>query len=543
MDRAISVTRAVLSDVLDAAPDAFIGVDGRGRIVLVNTQAVALFGYAADELLGQPLEVLVPLAARGGHEALRERYQAAPTTRAMGVTADLAARRKDGTEFPTDISLSAIETEHGPLFMAAIRDSSERIEAQRERARLSAEAQHSRTLAQVSQSRRLESLGELAGGVAHDFNNLLGVILNYSAFVSETLAAVAPQLPDPHALDGARDDLKEVYTAAERAARLTRQLLAFARRQATQPETIDLNAVVREIEELLRRTISEHVRLHTQLATEPTVLSADRGQLEQILVNLAVNARDAMPGGGILTIDTDPFEVDEEYVERHPELSPGLHVRLRVSDTGIGMTPEVMARAFQPFFTTKPVGEGSGLGLATVYGIVTQAGGSIRLYSEPGVGTTVTILLPASDATPDAATGGDAAHPRGGGRILLVEDEAALREVTRRLLVRNGYEVLVAEDGAHAVQLAAEHPAAIDLLLTDVVMPRMGGKEVAERVAALRPGIGVLYMSGYAEPIITANGTLPPDVHLVPKPFSEPVLAQAVAGAMRGAPPPSLRPS
>jgi len=267
------------------------------------------------------------------------------------------------------------------------------------------------------------------------------------------------------------------------------------------------------------------------------VLTADRGQLEQILVNLAVNARDAMPRGGILTIDTDRFEVDEEYVERHAELTIGTHVRLRVSDTGIGMTPEVMARAFQPFFTTKAVGDGSGLGLATVYGIVAQSGGSIRLYSEPGVGTTVTILLPASDATPRVPDATAGARVAGGGTILLVEDEVALREVTRRLLARNGYHVLVADDGAHAVQLAGEHPSAIDLLLTDVVMPRMGGKEVAERVAALRPGIGVLYMSGYAEPIITANGTLPPDVHLIPKPFSEPILAQAVAGAIGAVPP------
>jgi len=235
MDRAISVTREVLSDILDAAPDALIGVDERGEIVLANAQAVVLFGYPRDELLGQPLEILVPLGVRSGHEALRSHYQAAPSTRPMGVNVDLAARRKDGSEFPTEISLSAIQTEHGPLFLAAVRDSTERIEGQRERARLSAEADQSRMLAQVSQSRRLESLGELAGGVAHDFNNLLGVILNYSAFVSERIAEVAPQLPDPNALDGARDDLKEVYAAAERAARLTRQLLAFARRQATQP--------------------------------------------------------------------------------------------------------------------------------------------------------------------------------------------------------------------------------------------------------------------------------------------------------------------
>lgn len=267
------------------------------------------------------------------------------------------------------------------------------------------------------------------------------------------------------------------------------------------------------------------------------MLEADRGQLEQILVNLAVNARDAMPGGGILTIDTDRFEVDAEYVERHPELKPGTHIRLRVSDTGVGMSPDVMARAFQPFFTTKPVGEGSGLGLATVYGIVTQAAGSIRLYSEPGTGTTVTILLPASEATP-ARVESVAGGPIGaGGTVLLVEDEVVLREVTRRLLVRNGYAVLVADDGDHALSLASEHPARIDLLLTDVVMPKMGGKEVAARVSALRPGIGVLYMSGYAEPILTANGTLPADVHLIPKPFSERVLADAVAGVLRGMPP------
>jgi CheY-like chemotaxis protein len=284
---------------------------------------------------------------------------------------------------------------------------------------------------------------------------------------------------------------------------------------------LDLTGVVLEMEELLRRTLGEHVVLRTALAPDLWPIMADYGQLEQVLVNLAVNARDAMPDGGTLTLETDNVAVDHAYASTRTNLQPGHYVRLRVSDTGIGMEREVVARAFEPFFTTKPKGQGTGLGLATIHGIVAQAGGHVQIYSEPGLGTTFTILLPTTDApVPEHADGTrDPIERSGGGEtVLVVEDEPAMLEVTRRILAENGYEVLVAGGGAEALELAERHAGAIDVLLTDVVMPGMLGKEVAERVAALRPGIRTLFMSGYAQPVIEVGRDI------IDKPFTEAAL-------------------
>jgi CheY-like chemotaxis protein len=292
---------------------------------------------------------------------------------------------------------------------------------------------------------------------------------------------------------------------------------------------LSVNDVIRDVERLLRRTLGEHIELITDLAGDLWAVLADPGQLEQVLVNLAVNARDVMPAGGTLALESQNVTVDEDYVVRRPAISPGRYVRLRVSDTGCGMAPHVLERAFEPFFTTKPKGEGSGLGLATVYGIVKQAGGDVEIYSEMGLGTTISILLPASDALviardepiqPVASTRGET--------VLVVEDEDAMRELTRRILARNGYRVIVADGGWGAIHAALKHAGSIDLLVTDVVMPQMLGREVAERVSAVRPHVRVLYMSGYARPILTSQGTLEPGVILVEKPFSEPQLLAKV---------------
>jgi PAS domain S-box-containing protein len=513
--------------LLQAAPDAIVGVGSDGRISLVNAQAERLFGYARDELIGQALEILVPETARDFHSEHRSTYFAHPVPRPMGAGMQLAARRKDGTTFPAEISLSAIETEEGLLVSAAIRDVTERIEEQAERERLRAQAERERLERQLHQSQRLESLGQLAGGVAHDFNNLLGVILNYASFVAQEIDNRANVRDvDWRAVSS---DVAEIQRAAERATRLTHQLLAFGRREVVQPVTLTVNDVIRDMERLLTRTLGEHVELVTSLASDPWLVMADPGQLEQVLVNLAVNARDAMPGGGRLVLESQNITVDDDYVARRPELAPGRHVRLRVSDTGAGMGKDVIDRAFEPFFTTKPKGEGTGLGLATVYGIVKQAGGDVEIYSEPGFGTTISVILPATgSASPLRPEPKSSRHQGGGETVLVVEDETAMRELTRRILAKSGYHVLLAACGSDALREAQQHDGPIDLLLTDVVMPQMLGREVAERMAALRPGIRILYVSGYAQPILGSTGTLEQGVTLLEKPFTEPLLLAKV---------------
>jgi PAS domain S-box-containing protein len=500
--------------LLDAAQDAIVGVRADGRIALVNAQAERLFGYGRDELIGKLVEVLIPDVARANHPDSHWSYLAVSTPRVTGDRAQLAGRRKDGSLFPADIFLSGIETEEGLLLSAAIRDVSERVEAQAERE----QAEHERHEHELHQSQRLESLGQLAGGVAHDFNNLLSVILNYASFVSEELAEPREPQRDWEAI---RRDVNEIQRAAERATRLTHQLLAFGRREVVQLEVLSLNDVVDGVERLLEPMLGEHVELITNLAAGLWMVMADPGQLEQVLVNLALNARDAMPDGGTLTLETENVTADEAYASRRPALAAGRYVRLRVTDTGSGMGRDVADHAFEPFFTTKPQGEGAGLGLATIYGVVKQAGGDIVLSSELGLGTTFSVLLPVTSTLaparePEAAVDG----PRGRETVLVVEDEAAISEVTRRILSRGGYEVIVATGASHAIELARAREGPLDLVVTDVIMPDMLGREVAARIEQIRPGISVLYMSGYAQPVLAAQGTLEPGITLVEKPAS-----------------------
>ena len=530
----VDTTAAAAADakfrgLLEAAPDAIVGVAPDGRIALVNAQAERLFGYGREDLIGEPVELLVPEAARAVHPGHRRTYFADPAPRPMGAGMQLAARRRDGTEFPAEISLSAVETEEGTLVSAAIRDVTERNEVQAVRERLKVESDRARVQAQVLQARRLESLGQLAGGVAHDFNNLLAVILNYAAFVAQEVDAEAAASAN-HRWRGVSRDIEQIRLAAERATDLTHQLLAFGRREVVHPAVIDLNGRVAATEQMLLRTLGEHIVLRAAAAAGLWSVLADPGQIDQVLVNLAVNARDAMPGGGALTIDTENIDVDEVYAAHDPGVVPGRHVRLRVSDTGVGMDKQTLDQVFEPFFTTKPKGQGTGLGLATVYGVVAQAGGHVKIYSEPGIGTTVSILLPAVDGEPaQPVPRSSTSDGRARGKtVLLVEDEDAMREVTRRILTRNGYQVLEAPLGPAAVTLAVEHRGEIDLLLTDVVMPKMLGKEVAQGVVGARPGIPVLYMSGYAQPVLASQGTLDEGVRLIEKPFTEAVLLEKV---------------
>ena len=513
--------------LLEAAPDAMVCVDTDGRIALVNAQTERLFGYGRDELVGQPVEILVPDQVRGLHPAHRAWYMADPRPRPMGADMQLAGRRRDGSTFPAEVSLSAIETDEGLLVTSVVRDVTERLEIAAERERLRTQAERDKMERQLHQSQRLESLGQLAGGVAHDFNNLLGVISNYAAFAGEE---VARQLPGGRG-QGVRDDIGQVQQAAERAAGLTHQLLAFARQEMIQPRVLNLNEVVLTIEQLLIRTLGEHVELITDLAAALPPVLADPGQIEQVLVNLAVNARDAMPQGGKLIIRTASTGIDD--IASRGEMPPGQYVELTVSDTGTGIPKDVLDRVFEPFFTTKPKGEGTGLGLATVYGIITQAGGHVRIYSEPGLGTSLTALLPvtAQDIAPVAPPPAEARHGHGQ-TVLVVEDEPAMREVTRRILARNGYHVVAAASGHEALDVLASQLEHIDVLLTDVIMPRMQGKELANKVRILQPAARVVFMSGYTQGLLSEQGVLEPGVHLIEKPFSETTLLTRLHGIL-----------
>ncbi|MBI3662326.1 MAG: response regulator [Acidobacteria bacterium] len=366
--------------------------------------------------------------------------------------------------------------------------------------------------AQLRQSQKMDAIGQLAGGVAHDFNNLLGVILGRTELALQNLAADSPM----------RGELEEVFLAGERAAALTGQLLAFSRRQAIQPTILNLNTVVGDVDKMLRRLIGEDIGLVTVLAPALWKIKADRGQIEQVVMNLAVNARDAMPGGGKLTIETRNAELDSQYVNAHAAVPPGQYVLLAVTDTGTGMDDATKASIFEPFFTTKEKGRGAGLGLATVYGIVKQSGGHIWVYSEPGQGTTFKIYFPRAEdalAAPAPARAAVSA-PRGTETILVAEDEEAIRTLTCEFLQLSGYAALGAASPAEALLLAERHEGRIPLLVTDVVMPGMSGRDLAKRVKQLRPEIKILFVSGYPDQAIVRHGVLDGGISFLPKPFS-----------------------
>jgi PAS domain S-box-containing protein len=508
--------------VLEAADDAAVGVDRGGTIATANREAEVLFGYTPPELIDHSLEMLVPRLGPDGTAQDGFRHVDGHVNRRLGAGKPLEGRRKDGSEFPVEVSLSAIDTDEGPLVSVAIRDASDRVETRREEDRATVQNGRDILESRLHQSHRLESLGQLAGGVAHDFNNLLAAILNYAGFVVEEITKELETRPvdERLRLTAVLSDVGQIGAAAERAAGLTHQLLSFARREVRHLEVLDINGTVREVETLLRRTIGEHVELITNGARNLKTVRADRGQIEQILLNLAVNARDAMPNGGTLRLDTDNFTVDEDYSARHPVVEPGSYVRLRVTDTGTGMDEETLDRAFEPFFSTKSKDKGTGLGLATVYGIVSQTAGMVELHSELGVGTTVTILLPsAASAVTTPTLREQPADVKPGETILVVEDEELVLDIATRILTQHGYHVLAARSGEEASYLMDGHQGIIHLLLTDLVMSGETGKEIAERLSKLRPEIRVLYMSGYPESVIASQGVIEPGIMLLSKPF------------------------
>jgi PAS domain S-box-containing protein len=514
---ALRESRDRLEAILSSLDDAVFLVDPATRLIGdCNEATTRLFGYSREELTGRESDFLHVDHAhfeRFGREAL-----AAYEDPGCYAT-EFEMRRKNGDVFPTEHFVRPLRDPDGRIrcIVSVVRDITDRKRAEEERATLEA---------QLQQSQKMESVGRLAGGVAHDFNNMLGVILGHAEFA---LDQVDPDQP-LHA------DLEEIQQAARRSADLTRQLLAFARKQTIAPQVLDLNETVAGMLKMLRRLIGEDIDLtwHPEPGLWP--VRVDPSQIDQILANLCVNARDAIADVGKMTIETAHGVFDADYCARHVGFVPGEYVRLAVSDDGCGMDEDTLAHVFEPFFTTKAVGTGTGLGLATVYGIVKQNDGFINVYSEPGHGTTFAIYLPRYAGTAEPARHAAAAGPlaRGHETILLVEDEPALLRMTHEMLALQGYVVLATGTPGDAIRLAGEHAGTIHLLLTDVVMPEMNGRDLAQQVLSVHPRIRRLFMSGYTANVIAHHGVLEEGAHFIQKPFAVKELAAKVRAVLDG---------
>jgi PAS domain S-box-containing protein len=634
------------NDLLEALPDAIVAVDHDGAIVQVNSLARELFGYDPGELIGQKVELLVAESYRGKHHHHRENYAEAPKTRRMGAELDLYGRRRNGSEFPVEVSLSPISTQKGAFVLSAIRDISDRKRIAEELRRANEEL-HRRTAEQLGeyrsrlasiidssedailskdlngiitswnrgaeriygytaeeivgknislltpgdrpdeiseilkkiargestehyesvrvtkdgrllnvsisvsplhdaagkivgasaiarditsqkraegqlrQAQKMEAIGRLAGGVAHDFNNVLAIINACREFLRDRIDSTAD----------ASLYVDNIKKATERGALLTKQLLAFSRTSAVQPRILDLNERLKDITKLLRPLMGDDVEILVASKSPTAIVEADPGQLDQIVVNLAVNARDAMPRGGKFILETGAVRFDEAFADQRQTMPAGKYVQLTASDTGIGMDEATISRIFEPFFTTKEVGKGTGLGLATVYGIVKQSGGHILVYSEPGQGTTFKIYLPNADhkvGTGSKAEAETVSPKREGTTILLVEDDEIMRGLTRQLLQEHGYTVFEANDGKTALEWVQSHRGSIDLLLTDVVMRRMSGPELVDRLNATHPTLKVVYMSGYTGELMAERDVLKRGITLLEKPFTRTALLNTI---------------
>ncbi len=649
--RQSELAQTVLSrSLLEAVPDAIVAVDHEGVILQINSQTESLFGYTREELIGQPIESLVPEGQREQHRHHFGRFIGQPKTRRMGAGLDLKGRRKDGSEFPVEISLSPVPLDGGMVVLSAIRDVTERkrieealLRANEELARrkdrqlweyqnrlalvvdsshdaiigknldgvitswnkgaeriygYSAEEAIGRPIAllapadrrdeitnilqdiregrqvehfetvrvtkdgkhlnvsitvspirdedgeivgastiardvtaqrkaeeQLRQAQKMEAVGRLAGGVAHDFNNILGIITSCTELLR-------PQMGD----DALTAELVGyIRDASKRGATLTRQLLAFSRKQPVQARVLELNERLQDVCKLLRPLMGDDVSVVFIPRSESAFVEADPGQLDQIVLNLAVNSRDAMPQGGKFVLETDTADFDEAFVRQHPTMKPGRYVMIAVSDNGIGMDEATRCHIFEPFFTTKEVGKGTGLGLATVYGIVKQSGGHIWVYSEPERGTTFKVFLPCADQKAGMVRDSEAevAFPRGEGTtILLVEDDVVMRRLTRKMLEEQGYSVMDAEDGKAALQRVADSSGRIDLVLTDVVMPGVSGPELVLRLMNSHPETKFVYMSGYTGELVVDHG-LREDVALLEKPFTRAALLAVIQTTLR----------
>jgi PAS domain S-box-containing protein len=474
---------AKLRGLLESAVTAILTIDTSGAIETVNPATEKMFGYAADELVGQNIKILMPEPYQSAHDGYLANYLATGTKKIIGIGREVSGRRKDGSILPIQLAVSEFTVEDKRFFTGIIHDLSDRThveEALRESERRLAHAQ------------RMEAVGQLTGGIAHDFNNLLTIIMGNLELVQDQL--------DREDLRGL---VKKAQDAAELGAELTDRLLTFSKKRQLDPQALRLNELVLSVIEMLRRTLGDHVTLTASLAPDLWLTRADSGQFQSAIVNLAVNARDAMPKGGKLIIETRNAVLDPDQLSG--DVAAGEYVRLSISDTGTGMSPETRERAFEPFYTTKEKGRGTGLGLAMVYGFVKQSGGHVSLYSEVGHGTTFNLYFPRINAPTETDAPAIAAHPavaRAGQVVLVVEDDAGVRELTVARLKAIGYRVLEAPDGRRAIEIL-KSDAPVDLVFTDLVMPGgLSGRDVALMAEDIRPGIKVMLTSGYAEDLV-----------------------------------------
>ncbi len=505
--RRLSEREELFQLISENAADMIAVVDGSSRRVYNSPSYGKILGYTVQELQSTPpLEQVHPQDRPQVEEAAREAFAGGASRRI-----EYRMRHKDGTWRTLESTASAVRDATGKVQKLVIvnRDITDR----------------KRLEEQFRQAQKMEAVGQLSGGVAHDFNNILGVIIGYSEILTERLPAGDPLRPNVDA----------ILSAGHRAASLTRQLLAFSRQQVLDPKVLELNAVVLDMENLLHRLIGENIELTSNLHPNVGAIKADEGQIEQVIMNLAVNARDAMPRGGKLIIETSNTEMDSTFVRRYPyPVKPGPYVLLTVSDTGCGMDAATRVRVFEPFFTTKAKGQGTGLGLSMVYGVVKQSEGYIDVYSEPGIGTTFKIYLPRVDEAiaehkPQASL---STEIHGHGTVLLVEDEGSLRLLTKNLLEMCGYTVLEAKNGTEALDISQHHSGTINVLMTDVVMPGISGRVLADQLVQLRPDIKVIFCSGYTGQTVGAHGILEPGSFFLQKPFTRDALAHKLREAL-----------
>jgi PAS domain S-box-containing protein len=495
--------------LLEAAPDAMVVVNQAGEIVLLNLQAEKQFGYSRDELVGQKVTNIIPqgFAERLIADGLRSAEEA--LAQQIGTGIELTALRKDGSEFPIELMLSPLESADGILITAAIRDIATRRELEH----------------QFRQAQKMEAVGQLTGGVAHDFNNLLTVITCTIEGIAEAVA------DNPELLAMARS----IDQAAERGAQLTQRMLAFARKQPLQSRVIDLNEVATRMVGMLRRMLSEDINVKTKLGAELWAATADGNQVEDAILNLAINARDAMPTGGKLVVETENVSLDKRYAAQNAEVMPGDYVSIAVTDSGTGMSAAVMERAFEPFYTTKEVGRGTGLGLSMVYGFAKQSRGHVKIYSELGRGTTIKLFLPRAAADSPSQIIPKAGTPErrlGSETILVVEDDALVRGVVMTMLRGLGYSVREAADAKGALHVLSQGDP-IDLLFTDIVMPGgMSGWELVEAARAKRPTLKALFTSGYSDRILKERARGGADIRLLAKPYRSRSLGEAIRAVL-----------
>ena len=497
--------------LLEAAPDAMVVVNQDGEIVLLNVQAEKQFGYRRDELIGQKVKNIIPegFAERLIADARRSAEDA--LAQQIGTGIELNGKRKDGSDFPIEIMLSPLKSAEGVLVTAAIRDITDRAKMRQ----------------QVEALQKFEAIGRLAGGIGHDFNNALGVILGWANLGQER----AP----PESRLG--EIFSKIASQSKHAAGLTFQLLAFARRQVLQPQNVNLNALVSEVARLLSAAMGDQIEFKILCAADLRTVHADQTQIEQVLMNLCLNARDAMAEGGKLIVETQNVVVGDEFRSTHPYAVPGEYVLLSVSDTGMGMDRETLDHIFEPFFTTKETGKGSGLGLATVYGIVKQHGGFVNVYTELGHGTSFRVYLPRVGQLPDEARPSDAEQSVAGTETALIgEDHQELREIASESLTSHGYHVILAKNGEDAVRLFKAHKDEIDVIILDVMMPRLPGPAAYVQMCAIKPGVPVIFTSGYSADPAMLSASIESGAGFLQKPYPARALSRAVRNALDGTP-------